>query len=67
MDTTTLRTWESRVGALGWLDDRYGDSEFEDAEAVRVRSILNHNGWVVGEEWAVQLPDGRYVTGQEEG
>ena len=57
----TIKLWGSRVGAAGWLD-----AHAETAgEPVCVRAILNHNGWQIGEEWAVLTAAG-YVPGESE-
>ena len=63
MDTT--KTFDSKTGYLLWIDDHH--PEYEDAEPVRLPSVLNRDGWVVSQVWAVRLPSGAYVTGQEEG
>ena len=56
----TIKLWGSRVGAAGWLDAHPEAA----GEPVCVRTILNHNGWQIGEEWAVLTAAG-YVPGEE--
>ena len=45
----TIKLWGSRAGAAGWLDAHAEAG----GEPVCVRTILNDNGWRIGEEWAV--------------
>ncbi len=65
MEMTVVKKWSSRTGALMHIDDCH--PELEDAAAVRLPSVLNHDGWIVSEVWAIQRPDGTYISGQEEG
>ena len=45
----TIKLWGSRAGAAGWL----AAHAEAGGEPVCVRTILNDNGWRIGEEWAV--------------
>ena len=62
MEMTTVKTWGSRTGALMFIDDHH--PEYEDAMPVRLPSVLNHDGWVVSQVWAIRLPSGEYLTGE---
>ena len=62
MEMTTVKTWGSKTGALMHIDDCH--PELEDAEAIRIDTTKNFNGWIVSEVWAIQLPGGAYVTAE---
>ena len=52
-----IRRWESKVGAVMWLDAHPG----VEGRPVLLRAILDYNGKTVREVWAIQTHDG-YVT-----
>ena len=64
MDSTAIKHWSSKTGCLMWLDDNYGNPEYEDAEPVHIDSKTNHQGWIVSQVWAIRLPSGEYLTGE---
>ena len=57
-----VKTFDSKTGCLMFIDDHHPD--YEDSAPVRLPSILNHDGWVVSQVWAIRLPSGEYLTGE---
>ena len=58
-----IKHFPTRLDGLTWLDDHYGEPAFEDAECVHVGSKVD--GWIITHTWAIELPSGEYLTGEE--
>ena len=61
----SVKHFSSKTDCQTWLDDHYGEREYEDGVAVHVDSKINADGWTISHIWAVRLPSGEYLTGEE--
>ena len=60
-----IKHFPTRLDCTEWLDDHFGEPEYEDGEAVHLGSTVDVNNWPPVHRWGIRFSSGEYLTVEE--